>query len=73
MTPRQVITMVTCWAVAPAIIAAAIALPAGTALEPVLARAVVNAQEGPAENMTSLMPGVHGGAPPPGSAARSRG
>jgi len=73
MTPRQVITMVTCWAVAPAIIAAAIALPAGTALEPVLARAVVNAQEGPAENMTSLMPGVHGGAPPPGSAAPSGG
>jgi hypothetical protein len=35
MTPRQVVTMVTCWAVAPAVIAAAIALPVGTALEPV--------------------------------------
>jgi hypothetical protein len=37
MTPRQVITMVMCWALAPAIIAAAIALPAGAPLEPVVA------------------------------------
>jgi hypothetical protein len=59
MTPRQVITMVVCWAAAPALIAAAIALPAGTALEPVVARAVVGAQAGPAEGMTALMPG-HG-------------
>jgi hypothetical protein len=59
MTPRQVITMVVCWAVAPAIIAAAIALPVGIALEPVVARAVVSAQAGPAEGMTALMPG-HG-------------
>jgi putative ABC transport system permease protein len=29
MTPRQAITMVICWVIAPAIIAAAIALPAG--------------------------------------------
>jgi len=29
MTPRQVITMVTCWVIGPAVIAAAIALPAG--------------------------------------------
>jgi putative ABC transport system permease protein len=29
MTPRQTIAMVTCWAIAPAIAAAAIALPAG--------------------------------------------
>ena len=42
MTPRQVITMVSCWALAPAVIAAAIALPAGVALEPVVARAVVS-------------------------------
>jgi hypothetical protein len=61
MTPRQVITMVICWAVAPAIIAAAIALPAGAALEPVVARAVVSAQAGPAENMTALTPGPPGG------------
>ena len=32
MTPRQTIAMVTCWAIAPAIVAAAIALPAGMAL-----------------------------------------
>jgi putative ABC transport system permease protein len=65
MTPRQVITMVSCWAVAPALIAAAIALPVGAALEPAVARAIVSAQAGPAENMTPLIPG------PPGGAARS--
>jgi ABC-type antimicrobial peptide transport system permease subunit len=70
MTPWQVITMVTCWAVAPAIIAAAIALPAGTVLEPVVARAVVSAQAGPAENMTPFMPRVPGG---PGAAPAPRG
>ena len=63
MTPRQVITMVMCWAVAPAIIAAAIALPAGAALEPVVARAIVSAQAGPAGNIAPLLPG------PPGAAA----
>jgi hypothetical protein len=62
MTPRQVIVMVCCWAVVPAIIAAAIALPAGAALEPVVARAIVSAQAGPAENMALLMPGPPGGA-----------
>jgi FtsX-like permease family len=60
MTPRQVITMVACWAVAPAIIAAVIALPAGVALEPVVARAVVSAQAGPAGNIAPLMPRPHG-------------
>ena len=67
MTPRQVITMVSCWAVAPAIIAAGIALPAGAALEPVVARAVVSAQAGPAESMSALIPGLRGG----GGAARN--
>jgi hypothetical protein len=62
MTPRQVIVMVCCWAIVPAIIAAAIALPAGTVLEPVVARAIVSAQAGPAENMALLMPGRPGGA-----------
>lgn len=57
MTPRQVITMVICWALAPAIIAAAIALPAGTALEPVVARAIASAQAGPAENNSTILPG----------------
>jgi ABC-type antimicrobial peptide transport system permease subunit len=73
MTPRQVITMVACWAVAPAIIAAAIALPAGAVLEPVVARAIVSAQAGPAEDITPLLPGPLHGAPPaprPGKAVR---
>ena len=73
MTPRQVITMVGCWAVAPAIIAAAIALPAGAVLEPVVARAIVSAQAGPAEDITPLLPGPLHGAPPaprPGKAVR---
>jgi FtsX-like permease family len=60
MTPRQVITMVTCWAIAPAIIAAAIALPVGAHLEPVVARAIVSAQADPPENMTALRPGGPG-------------
>jgi hypothetical protein len=63
MTPRQVITMVMCWVVAPAIIAAAIALPAGAALEPVVARAIVSAQAGPAGNIAPFLSG------PPGAAA----
>jgi ABC-type antimicrobial peptide transport system permease subunit len=74
MTPRQVITMVVCWAIAPAVIAAVIALPAGTALEPVVARAIVSAQAGPAEALTPLTPGPLHGAPPaprPGASARS--
>jgi putative ABC transport system permease protein len=64
MTPRQVITMVICWAVAPAIIAAAVALPAGAALEPVVARAIVSAQAGPAESNSPLIPGGDPGAAP---------
>jgi putative ABC transport system permease protein len=38
MTPRQTITMVICWVIAPAIIAAAIALPAGLIIHDVLVR-----------------------------------
>jgi hypothetical protein len=44
MTPRQLITMVTCWVIAPAIAAAVLALPAGIALEGAVARAVVSQQ-----------------------------
>jgi ABC-type antimicrobial peptide transport system permease subunit len=44
MTPGQVISMVTCWAVAPAIAAAVIALPAGIALEHAVANSVVGWQ-----------------------------
>ena len=36
MTPRQTITMVTCWVIAPAIIATAIAMPAGLILQDLL-------------------------------------
>ena len=72
MTPRQVITMVACWAVAPAIIAAAIALPAGAVLEPVVARAIVSAQAGPAEDITPLLPGPLHGAPPAAPPRQSR-
>jgi putative ABC transport system permease protein len=38
MTPRQTITMVICWVIAPAIIAAAIALPAGLIIQDLLVR-----------------------------------
>jgi putative ABC transport system permease protein len=38
MTPRQTITMVICWVIAPAIIAAAIALPAGLTIQDHLVR-----------------------------------
>jgi hypothetical protein len=62
MTPRQVITMVSCWAIAPAVTAALIALPAGIALEPAVARAIVSAQAGPAENISPLRPNAPNGA-----------
>ena len=38
MTPRQTITMVVCWVIAPAVIAAAIALPAGLIIQDLLVR-----------------------------------
>jgi putative ABC transport system permease protein len=38
MTPRQTITMVVCWVIAPAVIAAAIALPAGLIIQNLLVR-----------------------------------
>ena len=61
MTPRQVITMVICWAIAPAAAAAVIALPAGIALEHAVARAVVSWQTSQMAQTSS--PG--GGAGPP--------
>jgi putative ABC transport system permease protein len=66
MTPGQVITLIACWAVAPAIVAAGIALPAGIALEGAVARAVVSAQAGPlATAIGSALSGVGApGAPP---------
>jgi putative ABC transport system permease protein len=38
MTPRQTITMVICWVIAPAVIAAAIALPTGLIIQDLLVR-----------------------------------
>jgi putative ABC transport system permease protein len=40
MTPRQVIAMVVCWVVGPAVVAAVIAVPAGEALHSVTAQAM---------------------------------
>ena len=47
MTPRQTIAMVTCWAIAPAIAAAVIALPAGIALHESVIHALASNQPGP--------------------------
>jgi putative ABC transport system permease protein len=44
MTPQQVITMVTCWAITPAIAAAIIALPAGMALHDAVMHAIASDQ-----------------------------
>ena len=44
MTPRQTIAMVTCWVIAPAIIAAAIALPAGVMLQDTVMHALASDQ-----------------------------
>ena len=47
MTPRQAITMVTCWVIAPAIAAAVIALPAGMALQDAVIHAIAGDQARP--------------------------
>jgi putative ABC transport system permease protein len=47
MTPRQAIAMVTCWAITPGIISAAIALPAGIALHNTVIHALASNQPGP--------------------------
>jgi putative ABC transport system permease protein len=44
MTPRQTVTMVTCWAIAPAIVAAVIALPAGMILHDTVIHALASDQ-----------------------------
>jgi putative ABC transport system permease protein len=56
MTPRQAIAMVTCWAIAPAIAAAIIALPAGMALQNAVMHAFVSDQAGQPQNL-SIPPG----------------
>ncbi len=54
MTPRQAITMVTCWAIAPAIAAAAIALPVGMALHSTVIQAIA-ADQAPTTPGASLL------------------
>ena len=44
MTPWQVVTMVTCWAITPAVAAAVIALPAGMALQSAVMHALASDQ-----------------------------
>jgi putative ABC transport system permease protein len=44
MTPGQTVVMVTCWAIAPAIAAAVIALPAGMALQNAVMHAIASDQ-----------------------------
>jgi ABC-type lipoprotein release transport system permease subunit len=66
MTPRQLITTVTCWIIAPAVAAAVIALPAGVALEGAVARAVVSVQTSP---QAEFSPG-EASLPPQGAAPR---
>jgi putative ABC transport system permease protein len=56
MTPRQAITMVTCWAIPPALAAAIIGLPAGMALQDAVIHATGVVQGGPAFPF-SLTPG----------------
>jgi putative ABC transport system permease protein len=46
MTPRQVITMVTCWVIGPAVIAAAIALPAGLTAQDLLVHQLASSNGG---------------------------
>jgi putative ABC transport system permease protein len=46
MTPRQVITMVICWVIGPAVIAAAIALPAGLTAQDVLVHQLASSNGG---------------------------
>jgi ABC-type antimicrobial peptide transport system permease subunit len=71
MTPRQIVTMITCWVLAPGLAAAAIALPAGIVLERAVATAVVNAQT---RQLSQIVPprGATGAARPAPTPVRAR-
>lgn len=56
MTPRQTIAMVTCWAIAPAVAAAVMALPAGMALQNAVMHAIAADQAGQPQTL-SIPPG----------------
>jgi putative ABC transport system permease protein len=58
MTPRQILTMITSWILAPGLAVAAIALPTGIALEHAVATAIVNAQTSQLSQV--VPPGVAG-------------
>jgi len=62
MTPRQIVTMITCRVLAPGLAAAAVALLAGIALEHAVARAVVSAQSNPLSQV--ILPAGAGGTSP---------
>jgi putative ABC transport system permease protein len=61
MTPRQTITMVICWVIAPAVIAAAIALPAGLTIQDhlitQLASSPGSAAVAPSGSLIMVLPG----------------
>lgn len=59
MTPRQAITMVTCWVIAPAIAAAVIAVPGGMALQNTVMHAIAGGQPASVRSATSLGSLVH--------------
>jgi hypothetical protein len=63
MTPRQILTMITCWVLAPGAAAVAIALPTGIALEHVVATAIVSAQT---SQLSRVVPPGGAGKGPPG-------
>jgi ABC-type antimicrobial peptide transport system permease subunit len=71
MTPRQIVTMIICWVLAPGLAAAAIALPAGIGLEHAVANTIVNGQTSPLSQVV-LPPGVGGAAPPRAQVHRGR-
>jgi putative ABC transport system permease protein len=58
MTPRQTITMVTCWVITPAIAAAIIALPAGMALQNAVIHAIAGAPTFPTAGLSLTPDGV---------------
>jgi putative ABC transport system permease protein len=63
MTPRQVMTMITSWVLAPGIAAVIIALPVGIVVEHAVAKAIVSGQISPLSQV--VHPAAAGGGSPP--------
>jgi putative ABC transport system permease protein len=72
MTPREIIVTIVSWLIAPAIVAALIAIPAGVLLEHAVARATVNGQTGALSNVVPPT-GNSGRQSPPGAGAARAG